>query len=68
MTTITTTIAAPAASPAPPALAFRKVLGNYKEQAAGASEYNAKLEEEGDANRPKANVPQGLSNGSALAD
>ena len=31
-------------------------IGAYKEQAGGAAQYNKKLEEEGDANRPKAQV------------
>ena len=39
-----------------PALAMGRTIGNYKEQAAGAKTYNQKLEEEGDAERPKANV------------
>ena len=33
-----------------------RTFGNYKEQAAGAQSYNRKLEEEGDADHPKANV------------
>lgn len=33
-----------------------KTFGNYKEQAPGAQDYNKKLEEEGDADHPKANV------------
>ena len=39
-----------------PALAVGRTIGNYKEQAAGAKSYNKRLEEEGDAERPKANV------------
>lgn len=31
-------------------------FGNYKEQAAGAKTFNKKLEEEGDVDRPRANV------------
>ena len=38
------------------ALAVGRTIGNYKEQAAGAKAYNKRLEEEGDADRPKANV------------
>ena len=37
-----------------------KTFGNYKEQAAGAKTYNKKLEEEGDAHHPKADVFYGL--------
>ena len=47
--TITSTVASPVVK-------IRHALGDYKEQAAGAKTYNKKLEEEGDANRPKANV------------
>lgn len=49
----TSTITSP---PAPPDGGVWKTLGNYKEQAAGAKAYNKKLEEEGDADHPKANV------------
>lgn len=42
--------------PDAPAVAVPKNFGNYKEQAAGAKAFNKKLEEEGDVDRPKANV------------
>ncbi|KAL9605332.1 MAG: hypothetical protein Q9179_001460 [Wetmoreana sp. 5 TL-2023] len=38
-----------------PAAVIPKQFGNYKEQAAGAKSYNTKLEEEGNADRPRAN-------------
>ena len=47
-------------SPVVPEIAVVKTFGNYKEQAAGAKAYNKTLEEEGDANHPKANVIYGL--------
>lgn len=43
-------------SPTVPEIAVVKTFGNYKEQASGAKAYNQTLEEEGDANHPKANV------------
>lgn len=46
----------PPSLPAPQSIAVDRTFGNYKEQASGAQSYNKKLEEEGDANRPKANV------------
>lgn len=52
-TTETSTILA---SPAHPTIAVVKTFGNYKEQASGAKAYNQKLEEEGDAEHPKAKV------------
>ena len=50
--------AIPATTPSDisPALVVGRTIGNYKEQAAGAKTYNKKLEEEGDAERPRANV------------
>lgn len=50
-TTATSTILA---SPAPPTIGIVKTFGNYKEQASGAKAYNQRLEEEGDAEHPKA--------------
>ena len=41
-------------------------VGGYKEQAGGLAQYDKKLEEEGDATRPKANVSS-ISNLSAHA-
>ena len=51
-TTTTTTVSAPEA----PTFSIVKTFGNYKEQASGAKAYNRKLEEEGDAEHPKAKV------------
>ena len=48
-------IATPSAA-SPQAPPVQKTFGNYKEQASGAKAYNKKLEEEGDADHPKANV------------
>ncbi|CAF9937048.1 MAG: hypothetical protein HETSPECPRED_010543 [Heterodermia speciosa] len=42
-------------SPTVPEIGIVKTFGNYKEQASGAQAYNKTLEEEGDANHPKAN-------------
>ena len=55
-------------SPIVPEVAVVKTFGNYKEQASGAQAYNKTLEEEGDANRPKANVIYGLGSYEPLAD
>ena len=49
-------VLATTASEISPALAVGKTFANYKEQAAGAKTYNKRLEEEGDAERPRANV------------
>lgn len=38
------------------AVVIPKHFGSYKEQAAGAKTFNKKLEEEGDIDRPRANV------------
>ena len=55
-------------SPAVPEITVVKTFGNYKEQAAGAKAYNKTLEEEGDANHPKANVVFDLGLYEPLAD
>lgn len=50
---ITTTILA---TPDPPGAALRNTFGDYKEQEPQTTTYNLKLEQEGDAKHPKANV------------
>lgn len=42
--------------PTAPAGAAGRLFGNYKEQSAGAQAYDKQLEEEGDADHPKADV------------
>lgn len=55
-------------SPTVPEIGIVKTFGNYKEQASGAQAYNKTLEEEGDANHPKANVVYDLESNEPWAD
>ena len=55
-------------SPIVPEIEVVKTFGNYKEQASGAKTYNKTLEEDGDANHPKANVVYGPLSYEPLTD
>lgn len=55
--TVTSTVTTP---PDTATIAIPKSFGNYKEQAAGAQNYNKDLEEHGDVDHPKANVISAL--------